>query len=41
VIHRAVGGMTWCARRRDDERHVLNAGSAGELVDQLEGEADG
>jgi len=27
----AVGGMTWCAHRRDDERHVINAGSPGEL----------
>ena len=27
----AIGGMTWCAHRRDDERHVINAGSPGEL----------
>jgi hypothetical protein len=39
VIHKAVGGITWCARRWDDEKHVLNADSADELVALLEDEA--
>ena len=36
TVHKVVGGTTWCARRRDDERRVLNAGSAQELAEQLE-----
>jgi hypothetical protein len=40
VVHRTVGGPVWCARRRDDAdavpARVLNAGSAGELTEQLE-----
>jgi hypothetical protein len=39
VIHKAVGGTIWCARRWDDERNVLNADSADELTDLLEEEA--
>jgi hypothetical protein len=31
-VPRALGGMIWCARRRDDERHVLNADSSEELI---------
>ena len=27
VIHKAVGGITWCARPWDDESQVLNASS--------------
>jgi hypothetical protein len=41
VVHRVVGGPVWCARRWDDERQVLNAGSADELVDCLEEVAAG
>lgn len=36
IVHKAVGGTTWCARRRDDPRKVLNAGSAAELARYLE-----
>ena len=39
VVPRAVGGTIWCARRWDDERHVLNAASPDELADMLEDEA--
>jgi hypothetical protein len=39
VIHKAVGGIIWCARRWDDERNVLNAASADELVEMLEDQA--
>jgi hypothetical protein len=39
VIHKAVGGTIWCARRWDDERNVLNADSADELTELLEKEA--
>ena len=38
-VPKAVGGITWCARRWDDEKHVLNADSPGELEQQLEEEA--
>jgi hypothetical protein len=38
VVHRVVGGPVWCARRWDDEKHVLNAGSPDELAEQLEAE---
>jgi hypothetical protein len=41
AVPKAIGGMIWCARRWDDESNVLNADSAGELVEYLEGEADG
>jgi hypothetical protein len=36
VVHRVIGGPVWCARRWDDERRVINAGSAVELVECLE-----
>jgi hypothetical protein len=39
IVHRVVGGPLWCAHRRDDQRQVLNAGSADELAEYLEGEA--
>ena len=35
VVHRAVGGQTWCARRWDDHGQVLNADSPDELVEYL------
>jgi hypothetical protein len=38
-VPKAIGGMTWCARRWDDEKHVLNADSPEELVELLEAEA--
>ncbi len=38
VVHRAYGGPVWCARRWDDERRVLNAGSPDELAEYLEAE---
>jgi hypothetical protein len=38
VVHRAVGGPVWCARRRDGQGRVLNANSSAELVEPLEGE---
>lgn len=36
VIYPAVGGITWCAHRLGDERHVLNVGSADELAWAIE-----
>ena len=39
VVHRVIGGPVWCARRWDDERRVLNAGSPEELMQYLEEEA--
>ena len=39
TVPSAVGGTTWCARRWDDERQVLNADSPEELVELLEEEA--
>jgi hypothetical protein len=30
-VPRAVGGMTWCARRWDEAGDVINAASPGEL----------
>jgi hypothetical protein len=38
-VHRAVGGMIWCARRWDGTGRVLNAASPDELADMLEDEA--
>jgi hypothetical protein len=35
-VPRAVGGMTWCARRRDGNGQVLNTGSADDLADAIE-----
>ena len=39
VIGKAVRGITWCARRWDDESNVLNADSADDLTELLEEEA--
>jgi hypothetical protein len=39
VVWRVYGGPLWCARRRDDEKRVVNADSPGELTRYLEGEA--
>jgi hypothetical protein len=39
VVHKAIGGIVWCARRWDDESRVLNADSADELTEMLEAEA--
>ena len=36
LVHQVIGGTAWCARRRDDHKWVLNAGSAGELAEYLE-----
>jgi len=36
TVRRAVGGTTWCARRWDDERQVLNADCPEKLVELLE-----
>ena len=37
-VPRAVGGMTWCARRWDGTGQVLNADSPDELDGMLEHE---
>jgi len=36
IVYRLIGGPTWCARRRDDHRKVLNAGSPEHLIEYLE-----
>jgi hypothetical protein len=36
IVRKVIGGTTWCARRRDDHKKVLNAGSADELAEHLE-----
>lgn len=36
IVHRVIGGPVWCARRHDDHKKVLNAGSAAELAEYLE-----
>jgi hypothetical protein len=36
IVHRVIGGPVWCARRHDDHKVVLNAGSAEELAEYLE-----
>jgi hypothetical protein len=43
VVHRVVGGPVWCARRWDWQPGdvVLNADSAGHLVEYLEAETSG
>lgn len=41
TVHKVVGGTTWCARRWDDEKQVINAGSAQELAEYLEAAAAG
>jgi hypothetical protein len=41
VVHRAIGGPVWCARRWDDTGSVLNAGTAeqlGEAITRAEAE---
>jgi hypothetical protein len=38
-VPRALGGMTWCARRWDGTGRVLNAESADELMEYLEEQA--
>ena len=42
VVHRAVGGAVWCARRWDWQpgQPVLNAYSAKELTEYLEEQAE-
>jgi hypothetical protein len=35
VVYRYQGGPVFCARRRDDEKQVLNAGSRNELTGLL------
>jgi len=41
VIHPALGGIIWCARRWDDEKQVLNADSPDELADYLGADGTG
>jgi hypothetical protein len=36
IVRKVIGGPTWCARRHDDHKRVLNAGSAAELAEYLE-----
>ncbi len=36
IVRKVIGGPTWCARRRDDHRTVLNADSAEHLAEYLE-----
>jgi len=38
VVPAAVGPPTWCARRHDNHRHVINAASSAELERLLEQE---
>ncbi|HEX9515283.1 MAG TPA: hypothetical protein VF940_03810 [Streptosporangiaceae bacterium] len=40
IVRKVVGGPTWCARRRDDHKKLLNADSAEHLAEYLEAEAD-
>jgi len=41
VIHKAIGGQIWCARRWDGTGPVLNADSPDELAEYLEEETAG
>lgn len=41
TVPRAVGGTLWCARRRDDDKRVLNARGPGELVERIKAEGSG
>jgi hypothetical protein len=41
TVQKVIGGPTWCARRRDDHKKVLNAGSAAELAEYLEDQVSG
>ncbi len=36
IVYKVIGGPTWCARRRDDHKRVLNADLAGHLAEYLE-----
>jgi hypothetical protein len=36
IVHNVVGPPTWCARRHDDHKKVLNADSAEHLAEYLE-----
>jgi hypothetical protein len=38
TVPRLYGSTVWCARRHDDHRRVLNAGSPDELAGMLEAE---
>jgi hypothetical protein len=38
-VPRYAGGTIWCARRRDDHKRALNAGSPEHLAEALEDEA--
>ncbi len=38
-VPKAIGGMTWCARRWDGSGRVVNADSPNGLVELLEAEA--
>jgi len=38
IVRKVIGGPTWCARRRDDHKKVLNAGSPEHLAEYLEAE---
>ena len=38
IVRKVIGGPTWCARRRDDHKKVLNADSAEHLAEYLEAE---
>jgi hypothetical protein len=39
-VPKAIGGMIWCARRWDDEKHVLNTDSPDGLAELLAAEAE-
>jgi hypothetical protein len=36
IVYKVVDGPTWCARRHDDHKRVLNADSAEHLAEYLE-----
>jgi hypothetical protein len=40
VIHRAVGGQIWCARRHGEDTAAFNASSPEELAELIEQEAE-
>jgi hypothetical protein len=40
-VPKAIGGMTWCARRWDGQGELLNADSPDELADYLAAEETG
>ena len=41
TVRQYIGGTVWCARRHDDHKNVLNAGSAADLAEMLEDAAGG